>query len=51
MDKAEILKVFYKQQIATLAERCADSDLLELIYKLLLNEATPTPTAHTLTKN
>lgn len=38
MTKDEILKVFYQQQIAALVETCSDSDLLDLIYRLLLNE-------------
>lgn len=38
MTKDELLKAFYQQQIAALIETCSDSDLLEIIYKLLLNE-------------
>ena len=38
MTKDEILKVFYQQQIAQLVESCNDSDLLEIIYKLLNNK-------------
>ena len=37
MEKAEILKQFYIQQITALVEKCADSDLLDLIYRLLKN--------------
>ena len=38
MTKDEILKAFYQQQIAKLIENCNDSDLLEIIYKLLINK-------------
>ena len=38
MDKQEILKAFYLSQIAKLIERCDDLSLLELIYRLLINE-------------
>ena len=37
MTKDEILKAFYQQQIAQLVESCNDSDLLDLIYRLLKN--------------
>lgn len=40
MDKQQILLAFYQQQIATLAERCTDSDLLDIIYKLLKQNET-----------
>lgn len=38
MTKDEILKTFYQQQIAALVEKCNNSDLLDLIYRFLLNE-------------
>lgn len=40
MTKEELLKAFYQQQIAQLVESCNDSGLLEIIYKLLLNNKT-----------
>lgn len=40
MTKDEILTAFYRQQIAALIERCGDGDLLDLIYRLLIQEAT-----------
>jgi hypothetical protein len=35
MEKEKLLQAFYKVQIATLAEQCKDTALLDLIYKLL----------------
>ena len=37
MTKEELLKQFYIQQIAALVEKCSDTDLLDLIYRLLTN--------------
>lgn len=37
MNKDEILKAFYIAQITKLIEQCKDSDLLDLIYRLLMN--------------
>ena len=37
MNKDEILKQFYITQVNALIERCSDLGLLDLIYRLLLN--------------
>ncbi len=37
MNKDEILKAFYLAQITALIEKCSDLGLLDLIYRLLLN--------------
>lgn len=38
MDKQTILKEYYRAQINALIDSAKDTALLELIYKLLLNE-------------
>ena len=38
MDKQTILKEYYRAQINALIDSVKDTALLELIYKLLLNE-------------
>ena len=40
MDKQTILKEYYRAQINALIDSVKDTALLELIYKLLLNEQT-----------
>ena len=40
MDKQTILKEYYRAQINSLIDSAKDTALLELIYKLLLNEQT-----------
>lgn len=40
MDKQTLLKEFYRAQINALIDGAQDMALLELIYKLLLNEKT-----------
>lgn len=41
MKKDEILRAFYISQITKLIELCADLDLLDLIYRLLIKRLTP----------
>jgi hypothetical protein len=38
MEKEKILKAFYQSQITEMIERCTDTTLLDLIYKLLKEE-------------
>lgn len=38
MDKQTYLKAFYISQITALIEQCKDQSLLDLIYRLLINE-------------
>lgn len=38
MDKEQVLKAFYISQITQLMERCTDTSMLDLIYRLLNNE-------------
>ena len=44
MDKQTLLKEFYRAQINVLIEEEQSTALLELIYKLLLNEKTEAKT-------
>ena len=38
MDKQTYLKAFYVSQITALIEQCTDQALLDLIYRLLIQE-------------
>ena len=38
MDKQTYLKAFYIAQITALIEQCTDQSLLDLIYRLLIQE-------------